>query len=136
FNPPANQYEFIDAQNQSRAVSHFVYPESISQQYGSPPPNELYVEMVTNAVNQEPQRGRYEIQFGDATIFYVISQVKNPETNESGYLISYMFDEYRNSMVDRLWERLLYLLMLTSVLALLPAIWLKYYLQQPLTILG
>ncbi|WP_308807755.1 sensor histidine kinase [Alkalicoccobacillus plakortidis] len=117
-------------------MSHFVYPEEISLQYGSPPPSEIYAEMVTNAINQESQRGRYEIQFGDATIFYVISQVTNTELNKSGYLISYMFDEYRNSMVDRLWERLLYLLMLTSVLALLPAIWLKYYLQQPLTILG
>ncbi|MDQ0205307.1 sensor histidine kinase [Alkalicoccobacillus murimartini] len=135
FNPPANQYEFIDAQNQSRAVSHFVYPEELSMEYGSNPPSDIYAEMVSNAINQEGQRGRYEIQFGDQTIFYVVSQVSNRE-NDTGYLISYMFDAYRNSMVDRLWERLLYLLMLTSVLALLPAIWLKYYLQQPLTILG
>ncbi|TSB45797.1 sensor histidine kinase [Alkalicoccobacillus porphyridii] len=152
--PPTNQYDFLELQNQTRAVSHFIYPRYLAgdttsatqfqiyqdmvannEDASSLPPFEIYEEMITNALSQEPPRGRYEIQFGDATIFYVVLEGEL-DGIEPAYVISYTWDSYRNSMVDRLWERLLYLLMLTSVLALLPAIWLKYYLQQPLNILG
>ncbi len=47
-----------------------------------------------------------------------------------------MWDTYRDQMVNRLWERLIYILLLTSGLSLLPAIWLKHYLRQPLIVLG
>lgn len=94
------------------------------------PPEQLSQEMLSNAYEQNAPRGQYEATFDGQTLFYVIN-----ETSDDFYLITYMWDTYRDEMVQNLWERLLYLLLLTSALSLLPAIWLKHYLRQPLAVL-
>ncbi|MDV2686264.1 HAMP domain-containing sensor histidine kinase [Alkalihalophilus lindianensis] len=117
-------------------IGHFFIHDTVGRAPvgDSFPPPDILLEMAQNAYRQEANRGRYEIQYGEATVFYVISKAQVQGT--PGYHISYMWDTYRDQMVNRLWERLLYLLLLTSGLSLLPAIWLKHYLRQPLIVLG
>src|SRR5699024_4119982 len=91
-------------------------------------------EMVSMAVSQEQDRARYELTYNDATLFYVITRIESD--GEEVYQISYMWDTYRDLMVNRLWERLIYLLLVATALSLLLAIWLKRYLRQPLKLLG
>ncbi|SDC22640.1 sensor histidine kinase [Shouchella lonarensis] len=91
----------------------------------------IITKMMENAANQKKERQRYEMTFDGQTLFYVMQELKHEV-----YIVSFMWDTYRDEMVDRLWERLLYLVLLTSVLSLLPAIWLKHYLKQPLALLG
>src|SRR5690606_17564585 len=98
------------------------------------PPTEVLQEMAQNAYGQEANRGRYEIKYGGATVFYVV--LKTQISARPAFHISYMWDTYRDQMVNRLWERLIYILLITSGLSLLPAIWLKHYLRQPLIVLG
>lgn len=87
-------------------------------------------EIVQNALEQKGQHGRYETTIDEQTLFYVITKI-----SDSQFLVTYMWDTYRDEMVNRLWERLLYLLLLASALSLFPAIWLKHYLRQPLAVL-
>ncbi|WP_088102690.1 sensor histidine kinase [Halalkalibacter urbisdiaboli] len=136
FNPPRNELDFIERREAERSVGHFFIYETLGQtpEGVSLPPAEVLQEMARNAYRQEAIRGRYEIQYGGATVFYVVQKAQI--SGSPAFHISYMWDTYRDQMVNRLWERLMYLLLLTSGLSLLPAIWLKHYLRQPLIILG
>ncbi|WP_332631126.1 sensor histidine kinase [Halalkalibacter flavus] len=130
---PRNEHEFTD--RDPGRVGHFLIYDTLGRATeGAPPPKEVLQEMAQNAYKQEANRGRYEIQYGGATVFYVITKAQIDE--RPAFHISYMWDTYRDQMVNRLWERLLYILLLTSCLSLIPAIWLKHYLRQPLIILG
>jgi two-component system sensor histidine kinase CssS len=130
---PRSESEFTD--REAGSVGHFFIYESPRRPLeGSPPPKEVLQEMAQNARKQEVNRGRYEIQYGGATVFYVIAKAQIDEY--PAFHISYMWDTYRDEMVNRLWERLVYILLLTSALSLLPAMWLKHYLRQPLIVLG
>ncbi|NEU31500.1 HAMP domain-containing histidine kinase [bacterium LRH843] len=132
---PKNELDFVE-QREAGSVGHFfIYdtygrtPEGVAL-----PPTEVLQEMAQNAYGQEGKRGRYEIKYGGATVFYVI--FKTQISSRPAFHISYMWDTYRDQMVNRLWERLVYILLITSGLSLLPAIWLKHYLRQPLIVLG
>jgi two-component system sensor histidine kinase CssS len=130
---PRDEQEFTD--REAGRVGHFFIYDTLGRPAeGAPPPKEVLQEMAQNASKQEVNRGRYEIQYGGATVFYVIAKAQIDDY--PAYHISYMWDTYRDQMVNRLWERLVYILLLTSVLSLLPAIWLKHYLRQPLIVLG
>ncbi|ARK29161.1 sensor histidine kinase [Halalkalibacter krulwichiae] len=130
---PRSESEFTD--REAGSVGHFfIYESPRIPPEGNPPPKEVLQEMAQNAYKQEGSRGRYEIQYGGATVFYVIAKAQIDEY--PAFHISYMWDTYRDEMVNRLWERLLYILLLTSALSLLPAMWLKHYLRQPLIVLG
>ncbi|GAJ98978.1 two-component sensor histidine kinase [Geomicrobium sp. JCM 19055] len=67
-------------------------------------------------------------------MFYVIKQFDS-EDNDN-YLISFMWDSYRDSLINSLWGNFVYLLILTTAFTLLPAIWLTRYLRKPLRLLG
>ncbi|MBP3951460.1 sensor histidine kinase [Bacillus suaedae] len=132
--PPRNELDFIERREAERSVGHFFIDTFGQTAEGgpSPPPPEVFTEMAENAYSQQEVRGRYEIQYGGATVFYVILKSKSSDI----FHISYMWDTYRDQMVNRLWERLIYILLLTCALSLLPAMWLKHYLSQPLFVLG
>ncbi|GAF65727.1 hypothetical protein BTS2_2626 [Bacillus sp. TS-2] len=132
--PPQDSGQFFE-NAETDSVGHFFIEDTLSKgAKGDLPPADILREMATNAFKQESVRGRYELQFDGATAFYVIKKANI--IGLPAYHISYMWDSYRDQMVNKLWERLLYLFLLTSVLSLLPAIWLKHYLRQPLIILG
>lgn len=134
FAPPKSELDFIERREAERSVGHLFVLNQYGTLRGDPVPNEVLQEMGENAFRQESARGRYEMTYGGATLFYVITKIMTQ--NEEAYQISYMWDTYRDQMVNRLWERLVYILLLASVLSLLPAIYLKHYLRQPLAILG
>ncbi|WP_158737581.1 cell wall metabolism sensor histidine kinase WalK [Alteribacillus sp. YIM 98480] len=135
FTPPQSELDFIERREAERSVGHLFLFNDLGTLRGEPvPPDNVLKEMVSNAVNQDNERERYELTYNDATLFYVITRIESD--GEEAFQISYMWDTYRDLMVNRLWERLIYLLLITSALSLLPAIWLKRYLRQPLRVLG
>ncbi|WP_240376430.1 sensor histidine kinase [Bacillus piscicola] len=135
FSPPQSKLDFIERRETERSVGHLFLFNDLSTLKGEPvPPEKVLKEMVSKAVNQKKERERYELTYNKATLFYVITRIESD--GEEAFQISYMWDTYRDLMVNRLWERLIYLLLIVSVLSLLPAIWLKRYLRQPLIVLG
>ncbi|WP_018924218.1 sensor histidine kinase [Salsuginibacillus kocurii] len=140
FSPPESELDFTERREAERAVGHlFLFDNQFGTQRGDPVPDNVLREMVSNAVNQETERGRYELTYSGATLFYVITKIEDENEEgeeEEAFQISYMWDTYRDLMVDRLYERLIYLLLIAGALSLLPAIWLKRYLRQPLRLLG
>ncbi|SDH55770.1 two-component system, OmpR family, sensor histidine kinase CssS [Alteribacillus persepolensis] len=135
FTPPQSELDFIERREAERSVGHLFLFNNLGTLRGEPvPPDSVLKEMIRNTINQEQERDRYELTYNDATLFYVITRIESD--GEEAFQISYMWDTYRDLMVNRLWERLVYLLLITSALSLLPAIWLKRYLRQPLRMLG
>lgn len=132
--PQRNELGFVERREAGSVGHFFIYDTLGRTPEGQPPPTEVLQEMAQNAYNQEASRGRYEIQYGGATVFYVIAKAQI--SGNPAFHITYMWDTYRDEMVNRLWERLVYILLITSGLSLLPAIWLKHYLRQPLIVLG
>ncbi|SFP94733.1 sensor histidine kinase [Salibacterium halotolerans] len=133
FSLPQSEMNFIERREAERSVGHVFLLDG--EQRGEPiPPDDVLKEMVQNAGDQEKQRARYELTYNDATLFYVITRIQSD--GEEAYQISFMWDTYRDLMVNRLWERLIYLLVIASLLSLLPAFWLKRYLRQPFRELG
>ncbi|UTR07809.1 HAMP domain-containing histidine kinase [Alkalihalobacillus sp. LMS6] len=137
----SQQPGFYQSRQEQRATVSFLIEITGSTYaiYNTPidvvPDPPVHEEMRYNAIEQDNQTGRYETTFGGQTLFYTINDLASPAEGSDLYLITYMWDTYRDEMVQNLWERLLYLLLLTSALSLLPAIWLKHYLRQPLAIL-
>lgn len=130
-----NELDFVERREAGSVGHFFIYDPLVQTPEGvSLPPTEVLQEMAQNAYSQETVRGRYEIQYGGATVFYVISKTRI--SDQPAYHISYMWDTYRDEMVNRLWERLIYILLMAGALSLLPAIWLNHYLRQPLIALG
>ncbi|MGA9287388.1 MAG: HAMP domain-containing sensor histidine kinase, partial [Anaerobacillus sp.] len=102
---------------------------------GDPIPDEVMIKMRKNALHQKENKGRYELTYNNqASLFYVISKVD--VNGQEAYFISYMWDTYRNQMIDRLWWRLIIILLFALLLSLLPAAWIARYLRRPLTVLG
>ncbi|MGY4690494.1 sensor histidine kinase [Salibacterium sp. K-3] len=133
FSLPQSEMDFIERREAERSIGHVFLLDG--QQRGEPvPPDDVLKEMVQNAGNQDQERERYELTYNDATLFYVITRIQSD--GEEAYQISFMWDTYRDLMVNRLWERLIYLMIIASLLSLLPAIWLKRYLRQPFRVLG
>jgi two-component system, OmpR family, sensor histidine kinase CssS len=131
-----SSFDFVERRNAERSVGHVLIVDQYANAQGDPvPPQEVLVEMAENAYEQKANKGRYELTYEDATLFYVISTGTNAK-GEVVYLISFMWDTYRDQMVNRLWLRLVLILLFTGVFSIIPAIWLARYLRFPLTILG
>ena len=90
--------------------------------------------MAKNAYSQSHELVRYNLKYEEATLFYVIRKIEH--ANGPAYLISYMWDTYRNQMIQHLWNRLLIILMIAGIVSLFPAILLTRYLRAPLVELG
>ncbi|MGO4887495.1 sensor histidine kinase [Anaerobacillus sp. MEB173] len=132
--PPKTELDFIERRDAERSVGHLFVLNQFGKLQGDPVPKDVLQEMGENAYNQQGERGRYELTYRGATLFYVVTRIQTLQGE--AFQISYMWDTYRDQMVNRLWGRLLYILLFASILSLLPAIWLKRYLRQPLIILG
>ncbi|RNA68696.1 sensor histidine kinase [Alteribacter keqinensis] len=132
--PATSEAEFLERREAARSVGHLVIGgNQLGRRFGDPVPTEVLVEMGQRAQDVE-RRGRYELTYNDATLFYVVFKSYRPEGEE--YHITYMWDTYRDEMVNRLWSRLFYIMVMAGLLSLIPAFWLKNYLKVPLTSLG
>ncbi|SDY45713.1 two-component system, OmpR family, sensor histidine kinase CssS [Evansella caseinilytica] len=132
--PPQSEVDFIERREAERSVGHLFLMNQYGKLEGDPVPTEVVLEMSERAHNQMTRRGRYELTYNGATLFYVVYKVYT--TGGEAYHISFMWDTYRDQMVNRLWGRLSYIMVLAGILSLIPAFWLKHYLKQPLTSLG
>lgn len=132
--PPNSEVDFIERRDAERSVGHIFVMNQYGRIEGDPVPDEVLREMGEKVYNQVSPRGRYELTYNEATLFYVVFKVYT--TGGEAYHISFMWDTYRDQMVNRLWGRLSYIMVLAGLLSLIPAFWLKHYLKQPLTSLG
>ncbi|WP_026689054.1 sensor histidine kinase [Alteribacter aurantiacus] len=132
--PHTSDVEFLERRDAERSVGHLVIGgNQLGRRLGDPVPTEVLIEMGQRAQEVE-RRGRYELTYNDATLFYVVFKSYTPEGEY--YHITYMWDTYRDQMVNRLWSRLFYIMVMAGLLSLIPAFWLKNYLKVPLTSLG
>lgn len=134
--PPQTDEDFIERRDAARSVGHTLITRLYSGPLqGDPIPDEVILEMRKNALDQEQDKARYELTYNDqASLFYVISKVD--VNGQEAYFISYMWDTYRDQMIDRLWWRLIIILLFALLLSLFPAAWIARYLRRPLTVLG
>ncbi|PYZ94104.1 two-component sensor histidine kinase [Salipaludibacillus keqinensis] len=132
--PPHSELDFIERREAERSVGNVFLMNQFGTIEGDPVPSEVLREMGDRAQEQMTRRGRYELTYNEATLFYVVYKVYT--TGGEAYHISYMWDTYRDQMVNRLWGRLSYIMLFASLMSLVPAFWLKHYLKQPLTSLG
>lgn len=79
---------------------------------------------------QEKLSKRYVKKIGDKKIFYVIT--KYSSKNKSGFLLSYMWDTYRNSLLKTLLQKLLIITFIAVVVSLSLALALAKYITSPL----
>lgn len=73
---------------------------------------------------------RYEYELGDRKLFYVIRAESFRGRNT--YVLSYMWDEHRNKLVQELSLRLSLIMGLILLFSWIPAIWMAKYLSRPL----
>ncbi|HET7628167.1 MAG TPA: HAMP domain-containing sensor histidine kinase [Bacillales bacterium] len=132
--PEADQKGFLESRNAALSVSHLIVTNELTLLWGESVPDEVLRKMGQHAGNQTKNLGRYQLHYKDGTLFYVIR--KKNFNGQPVYLISYMWGNYRNSLVKTLWTRLLVVLAIVGVLSIVPAFWLSRYLRRPLTMLG
>ncbi len=134
FSLPSSDVGFIERQQAERSVGNLLLVDGHGRLEGDLVPSSVLKKMKKNADDQKNKSGNYQLDYKGATVFYVIRKLD--VSPHSAYLISYMWDTYRNQMMKKLWNRLLYVLILASILALAIAVWLTRYLKQPLDVLG
>jgi two-component system, OmpR family, sensor histidine kinase CssS len=132
--PYQNEKDFIERRDAARSVGHLLIVNQYGQVEGDPIPDKVLQEMGNHAFKQKKEVERYELAYDEATLLYVIR--KSQSGSNRLYLVSYMWDTYRDQMVQQLWERLLLILLIAIFVSVVPAIWLSLYLRHPLTILG
>lgn len=125
---------FIERQEAARSIGHVLIVNQFGEIKGDPIPDDVLQKMGQNAFDQQEKFGRYELSYGNAVLFYVIR--KNTVGDDQSYFISYMWDTYRNEMVQALWIRLVVIVAIAYGVSLLPAMFLTYYLRRPLKLLG
>jgi two-component system sensor histidine kinase CssS len=131
---PDTGVDFIERREAAQSVGHLFIARPHSKLDGAPIPQKVLQEMGEHAFNQEGGHGRYQLMYEGATLFYVVQKTEIGE--QSAYLISYMWDTYRNQMVEMLWGRLVWIVLLAGLLGLILAGWLGRYLRKPLVLLG
>lgn len=134
---PKSDISFIERQQAARSVGHLVIVNHQGRLEGDPVPDKVLQKMGQNAYKQQKEIGRYTLEYKGATLYYVVRQIHSTSSKKtSDYLISYMWDTYKNQMVKKLWWRLLWILGVAAILSLFLAAWLARYLKQPLSALG
>lgn len=131
---PQSDITFMERQQAERSVGNLILVNGYGRVEGDPVPATVFKKMKKNALKLHDKTGSYQLDYKGATLFYVVRQLEGKK--HSAFLISYMWDTYRNQMLNELWSRLVYVLILASILALALAVWLTRYLKQPLNVLG
>lgn len=117
----------------NRIVNHLI----ISSQgivNSSSLPADFLVRVQEQAEQQVIDRQRYSDQVGEDKIFYVITRAIS--AGEEAFLVSYMWDSYREDLVQTLFSRLVIILVVVFLLSWIPALGMARYLSRPLVILG
>ncbi len=91
------------------------------------------LDVTTQAKNQVADSQRYSNRIDDRKIFYVIS--KSKILGNDVYIVSYLWDTYRNDLVQTLFSRLLMIMGIVFVFSWVPSLCLAKYLSNPLKML-
>jgi two-component system sensor histidine kinase CssS len=131
--PFANQSQPLD---DVRAVNHLIFvPERESFIFFRGPwlPQEFLNKVREQIREQTKECQRYTGQIADRKLFYVIT--RSQILGEEIFLISYMWDSYRQDLVQTLFKKLLLVMSLVFLLSWFPALGLAKYLSNPLVAL-
>jgi len=92
--------------------------------------SEFFKQLIKQGKSQSDLSKRYVKQLGDKKIFYVITRYDSK--NKSGFLISYMWDTYRNSLLKALLQKLMIITFVAVAISILIALILAKYITSPL----
>ena len=124
FENPRQAFENI------RTVNHFIIYNENQIISSSSLPIDFLNEVRKEARLQKRNSQRYSGQIEDEKIFYVIT--KGRAFNQDVFLVSYMWDSYREDLVKTLFKKLAMLMAMVFLLSWIPAIGLSRYLSSPL----
>jgi len=113
-----------------RTVHHFFLFDNYQVFFSSPLDTKFIEQVKEQARIQQNDSQRYSGTVGDEKIFYVITKGKT--LNQNVYLVSYMWDSYRQDVVQNLFKRLAIITTIVFLLSWIPAIILSKYLSRPL----
>lgn len=123
----------VDIQN-NRTVSHFIMlgnGQIISKIISVSPLSSRIQNIIANNIqNQNESVKHYSFSYDGRTLYYVIRSIKI--NNTPIYLVSYMWNNYRDELVRTLFERIALILGLLLIVSWIPAILLARYLSRPL----
>lgn len=113
-----------------RTVNHFIVLEEEAMAYSLPADflNKIKQQMREQTLNSK----RYSGQIDDKKIFYVITKVL---WENNSFLVSYMWDTYREDLVQTLFKRLVLIMSMVLLVSWIPALALARYLSNPLVVL-
>lgn len=92
--------------------------------------SEFFKQIIKQGKSQNESSKRYIKNLGDKKIFYVIT--KYDSKNKSGFLISYMWDTYRNSLLKALLLKLMIITFVAVAISIIIALILTKYITAPL----
>ena len=90
----------------------------------------FFKQIIKQEKSQSEISKRYVDKIGDEKVFYVITKYDNK--NKSGFLVSYMWDTYRNTLLKALLQKLMVITFITIVISLTIALALAKYITSPL----
>ncbi|AKL94207.1 sensor histidine kinase CssS [Clostridium aceticum] len=129
FLPRERQHSLQDI----RTVNHFIILNENQDIIVPRLPMKFINKVRLEAKNQGAERQRYSGEIDDRKVFYVIS--RGELLGHEFFLVSYMWDAYREDLVQTLFTRLILIMSLVFLLSWIPSLWLARYLSNPLVIL-
>jgi len=122
-----------EADQNIRTVRHLLFNNDKQIFPPNPLPKPVLENFIKIAQSQEMDLQRYQEVIRGNRMFYVIRRISSPTGNF--YLLSYMWDSYRQSLVRTLFRQLSLVMGMVFILSWIPAIILAQYLTKPLVIL-
>ncbi|AOY76141.1 sensor histidine kinase [Clostridium formicaceticum] len=116
-----------------RTVNHFIILSETQEIIAQRLPIEFLNKVRLEASQQVEDSQRYSGQVDDRKVFYVIN--KGEMRGHEFFLVSYMWDAYREDLVQTLFRRLLLIMSLVFLLSWIPSLLLARYLSNPLVAL-
>ncbi|NLJ48196.1 MAG: HAMP domain-containing histidine kinase [Candidatus Atribacteria bacterium] len=116
-----------------RTVRHILFNNNQQIFPPNPLPRPILENFIKQAQLQETDLKHYQEIIRENRMFYVIRRISSP--SGTFYLLSYMWDSYRQSLVRTLFRQLSLVMGMVFILSWIPAIILAQYLTKPLVIL-
>ncbi len=116
-----------------RTVDHILIIRDTNEVFAPRLPIDFIERVLAQANTQNADSARYSHIIGDRKMFYVIS--KEVFAGKNVLLISYMWDTYREDLVQTLLKKLVPITFLSFLLSWIPSLALARYLSKPLVLL-
>ncbi len=100
-------------------------------------PLDFISEIQLNIKDMDKEKESYHFSKGNFNVFYTIRKVNIENSflnsqSETGYLVSFIHDSYREDLVNTLYKKLVSITMLILLISFIPAFLLSKYLSKPL----